>query len=141
MAIITDIKDSIRKAIYSLDKSINFSFEKIQRAEFPYVFFYIPSYKPEKTIDTQFTKITLLCAVEYEKERNSKPKDLWAYVDTLEKAFGCFDFLNIKTRALQPEYKLVEDVLQMTFNLELYVKEEDITELMRELDLTIGGTY
>jgi hypothetical protein len=41
------------------------------------------------------------------------------------------------------EQKTVDGVLQLTFDLEFYVKEKDTTELMEELNLTLkeAGGY
>ena len=138
MAIIIDLKNAIRKAIYSKDSAINFFFNEILRVKYPYVFFYIPSFKLDKALNPEYwRKLTLLCVVEYAKDENNTATELWEYTDTLSEVYSLFDFADTKLSAKNPEFKLVDGVLQMTFNLEFYVRLEDTTELMQELDLTI----
>lgn len=138
MAIIIDLKNAIRKAIYNKDKSINFFFNEILRTQYPYIFFYIPSFKLEKAIDAEYwRKLTLMCVIEYAEYENNTATELWEYADTLAETYKLFDFADTKLRVENPEFKTVEGVLQMSFNLEFYVKQEDTTELMEYLDLTI----
>ena len=140
MAIILDIKNAIRKAIYSADETINFYFNEIIKAQFPYVFFYIPSYKLDKAIDYySWRKLTLMCVIEYAKSEDNTTTELWEYSDILSETYTLFEFADTKVGARNIEFKTVEGVLQMTFDLELYVKllPSDETELMQELDLTI----
>lgn len=138
MAIIIDLKNAIRKAIYMQDDAINFNFNEILVVEYPYVFFYIPSFKIDKAINAEYwRKLTLMCVIEYAKEENSSSSDLWGYSDTLTEAYKAFDFADTKLTAKNIEFKTVEDVLQMTFDLEFYVKAEDETELMKELNFNI----
>ena len=136
MAIIIDIKNAIRKAIYTKDNNINFFFDEILKVKYPYVFFYIPSYRVEKAIDTNYwRKLTLMCVVEYAKGENNSTSDLWAYADTLDEALCLFEYADTKIGVKNAEYKLVEGVLQMTFDLEVYVKLVDETDIMQELEL------
>ena len=138
MAIIIDIKNAIRKAIYNKDNSINFFFDEILKVKYPYVFFYIPSYKLEKAVDTNYwRKLTLMCVVEYAKSEGNSTTDLWAYSDILSEAYSVFEFGETRVNARNIEFKTVEGVLQMTFDLEVYVKQIDETELMEELDFSI----
>ena len=138
MAIIIDIKNAIRKAIYDKDNSINFFFDEILKVKYPYVFFYIPSYKLEKAVDTNYwRKLTLMCVVEYAKDEKGATSDLWAYADTLSEAYSVFEFGETRVSARNIEFKTVDGVLQMTFDLEVYVKQIDETELMEELDFSI----
>ena len=138
MAIVIDVKNAIRKAIYSKDSAINFFFNEILKVQYPYVFFYIPSYRIDRAIDAEYwRKLTLMCVVEYAKEEDSTTTELWEYSDILTEAYKSFDFLDTKLSAINIEFKTVEGVLQMTFDLECYVKATDDTELMKELDLTL----
>lgn len=138
MAIIIDLKNAIRKAIFTKDDNINFFFNEILRVQYPYVFFYIPSFRLERALDAEYwRKLTLMCVVEYAKDEDSTATELWEYADTLADAYKLFDFLNTKLSVDNPEFTIVDGVLQMTFNLEFYVKLEDMTELMEELDFTI----
>lgn len=138
MAIIIDLKNAIRKAIYTQDDTINFNFNEILVVEYPYVFFYIPSFRIDKAIDAEYwRKVTLMCVIEYAKEENSSSSDLWGYSDILTEAYKAFDFADTKLTAKNIEFKTVEDVLQMTFDLEFYIKAEDETELMKELNFNI----
>ena len=138
MAVIIDIKNAIRRAIYTRDNSINFFFNEILKVEYPYVFFYIPSFKLDKAICTDYWReLTLMCVVEYAAEEDNTTTQLWEYADTLSEVYSLFEFADTKVSAKNIEFKTVEGVLQMTFDLELYIKYEDETELMKELDLTI----
>ena len=136
MAIIIDIKNAIRKAIYTKDNNINFFFDEILKVKYPYVFFYIPSYRVEKAVDTNYwRKLTLMCVVEYAKGENNSTSDLWSYADTLDEALSLFEYADTKIGVKNAEYKLVEGVLQMAFDLEVYVKLVDETDIMQELEL------
>lgn len=138
MSIVTDLKDAIRTAIYSKDNTINFNFNEIQVATYPYIFFYIPSYKIIKPVDdTIYSKVTLMCVVEYAKSETNSQTELWSYSDTLTDAYKIFDFLNTKLTAKNMEQQTVDGVLQLTFDLEFYIRDVDTIELMQELDLTI----
>lgn len=138
MAIILELKDAIRNAIYKQDDTVNFNFNEIEVVEYPYIFFYIPSFKIDKALtEGYWRKLTLMCVIEYAKAENNNAAELWSYADTLTEAYKLFDFLDTKLSVENPEFKLVDGVLQMTFNLEFYVKLEDMTELMEELDLTL----
>lgn len=141
MGIILELKNSIRKAIYELDKTVNFNFEEIKKVEYPFVFFYIPNYQIIEHIDpTRNAQLSLNCVLEYASEENPKNADLWAYEDTFRKATKNFVFLNTKYSAVNSEFHIVDGVLQMTFDLTLFVKEIDETELMENLEMTIKGT-
>ena len=58
-------------------------------------------------------------------------------METLSDAYSLFEFGDTKLSAKNVEFKIVEGVLQMTFDLEFYVKAVDETELMEELTLSI----
>lgn len=139
MSIILTIKDAIRANVFKNDENINFYFNEIEKAEFPQVFLYFVNY----TLDTacinteNWTKITLNCVLEYMKDRNNKAWELWAYAERLNKALKGFEIYDAKTSARNVQAILVEDRLQMTFTLELHVKDIDTTALMQELDFTI----
>ena len=75
--------------------------------------------------------------MEYQKEENNSATALWAYADTLSEAMAYFPLYDSHIRALNQDFKIVDDVLQMTFQIETYVKIKDSYELMKELDLTI----
>lgn len=139
MSIILTIKDAIRANVFKNDGNINFYFNEIEKAKFPQVFLYFVNY----TLDTacinteNWTKITLNCVLEYMKDRNNKAWELWAYAERLNKALKGFEIYDAKTSARNVQAILVEDRLQMTFTLELHVKDIDTTALMQELEFTI----
>lgn len=138
MAIIIDIKNAIRKAIYTRDNEINFFFNEILKVQYPYVFFYIPSFKLDKAVNSEhWRKLNLMCVIEYAGSENNSVTDLWEYSDTLSEVYSLFTFADTKIQARNIEFKIVEGVLQMTFDLEVYVKAIDETELMQELELNI----
>ena len=138
MAIIIDIKNAIRRAIYTRDNAINFFFNEILKVEYPYVFFYIPSFRLDKAVNTEYwRKLTLMCVIEYAESEDNTTTELWEYMDTLSEVYSLFDFAGTKLQARNIEFKTVEGVLQMTFDLEVYVKHKDETELMKELNLSI----
>lgn len=138
MGIIIELKNAIRKSIYTLDNSMNFNFEEIKRVQYPYVFFYIRNYKIIGPTDsTRWAQVTVNCVLEYCKEADCDNADLWAYEDVFRNATKNFEFLNTKLYAQNPEFSLADGVLQMLFDLTFYVREQDETELMQELQLTI----
>ena len=138
MAIIVDIKNAIRKAIYTRDNDINFFFNEILKVQYPYVFFYIPSFKLDKAVNSEhWRKLNLMCVIEYAESENNSVTDLWEYSDILSEVYSLFTFADTKIQARNIEFKIVEGVLQMTFDLEVYVKAIDETELMQELELNI----
>lgn len=138
MGIIVELKNAIRKSIYSLDKTMNFNFEKIKRVQYPYVFFYIRNYKIIEPADTtRWAQVTINCVLEYCKEADCDNADLWAYEGIFRKATKNFEFLDTKLFALNSEFSLVDGALQMLFDLTFYVRRQDKTELMRELQLTM----
>ena len=138
MAIIIDLKNAIRDSIYGIDNKINFNFNEIETVDYPYIFFYIPSYKLDKPVDnTGWSKLTLLCVLEYAKTEDNNNADLWEYADILPKMVRSFAFKDTKLSARNDELKIVDGVLQLTFDLEFYVKEQDTTELMEELEFTL----
>lgn len=138
MAIIIDIKNAVRKAIYTKNNDINFFFNEILKVQYPYVFFYIPSFKLDKAVNSEhWRKLNLMCVIEYAESENNSVTDLWEYSDTLSEVYSLFTFADEKIQARNIEFKIVEGVLQMTFDLEVYVKAIDETELMQELELNI----
>lgn len=138
MSIIIDLKNAIRDNINGIDETINFNFNEIQTVDYPYIFFYIPSYRLDKPITQEgWSKLTLLCVLEYAKTEDNNNAELWNYADILPKMVRNFTFKDTKLNARNDELKLVDGVLQLTFDLEFYVKEQDTDELMRELEFTI----
>lgn len=138
MSIIIDLKNAIRASIHALNSGVNFNFEKIQKVEYPYVFFYIPNYKITEHIDsTRDSLLNLSCVLEYVSSNNPTNVSLWKYEENFRKATKNFPFLDTKLYAINPEFELVDDALQMRFDLHFYIKDIDETELMKELNLTL----
>jgi hypothetical protein len=138
MAIILDLKNAIRDNIHEIDADINFNFNEIETADYPYIFFYIPSYRLDKAIDSEYwRKLTLMCVLEYANSEDNNQSTLWSYADTLSEMVKVIPFKDTKLSGRNLELKTVDGVLQLTFDLEFYVKEIDKTDLMMELDLTL----
>lgn len=141
MAIIIDLKNAIRDNINAIDSSINFNFNEIETVDYPFIFFYIPSYRLEKAIDKDYwRKLTLMCVLEYGNSEHNNQAALWSYADTLSEMVKAIPFKGTVLSGMNLEQKTVDEVLQLTFNLELYVKVlpgEGEAELMRELEFTI----
>ena len=138
MAIIIDLKNAIRDNIHGIDADINFNFNEIETADYPYIFFYIPSYRRDKEIDSEYwRKLTLMCVLEYANSEDNNQTTLWSYADTLSEMVKAIPFKNTKLSGRNLEQKTVDGVLQLTFDLGFYVKEQDTDELMRELEFTI----
>lgn len=138
MAIILDLKNAIRDNIHGIDADINFNFNEIETADYPYIFFYIPSYRLDKAIDSEYwRKLTLMCVLEYANSEDNNQSTLWSYADTLSEMVKVIPFKDTKLSGRNLELKTVDGVLQLTFDLEFYVKEIDKTDLMMELDLTL----
>lgn len=137
MAIILDIKNAIRDRIHLLDEGIHFNFNEMKTTQFPYVFFYIPSYRLDKAVNSfNYSKLDLMCVLEYEKQDKTQAVDLWAYSDTMSQILDIIPIYNGSLAPRNLEYKLVDGVLQATFDLTVYVKAEDEAELMKELEYT-----
>lgn len=137
MAVITDLKDAIRDNIYGINANINFNFNEIETADYPYIFFYIPSYRLDKAIDSEYwRKLTLMCVLEYAESEFNNQSTLWGYADTLSGMVKAIPFKDTVLSGRNLEIRSVDKVLQLTFDLEFYVKEIDETELMQELDFT-----
>ena len=138
MAIITDLKDAIRDKINGVDNTINFNFNEIQTVDYPFIFFYIPSFKLDKAIDSEYwRKLTLMCVLEYGNSEGNNQTTLWSYADTLSEMIKSIPFKDTVLSGRNAEYKTVDEVLQVTFDLEFYVKATDTTDLMRELEFTL----
>ena len=138
MAIIIDLKNAIRDGVYGIDNTINFNFNEIEVADFPYIFFYIPSYRLDKAIDFEYwRKLTLMCVLEYANSEDNNQTTLWSYADTLSDMVKTIPFKDTVLSGRNLEQKTVDGVLQLTFDLEFYVKVADETELMQELEFTI----
>ena len=138
MSIIIDLKNAIRDNINTIDNTINFNFNEIEVVDYPYIFFYIPSFKPEKAIDSEYwRKLTLMCVLEYANSEDNDNSTLWTYADTLSKLVKAILFKNTVLSGRNIDLKIVDGVLQMTFDLELYAKEVDTTALMEELQFTL----
>ena len=137
MAVITDLKNAIRDNIYGINANINFNFNEIETADYPYIFFYIPSYRLDKAIDSEYwRKLTLMCVLEYAESEFNNQSTLWGYADTLSGMVKAILFKDTVLSGRNLEIRSVDKVLQLTFDLEFYVKEIDETELMQELDFT-----
>lgn len=139
MAIIIDLKNAIRDRINAIDNTINFNFNEIETVDYPFIFFYIPSYKIDKAIDSDYwRKLTLMCVLEYGKSEDNSNTELWTYADILTDIIKLIPFKDTKISGRNPEIKTVDDVLQITFDLEFYVKVQDTTDLMQELEFSFN---
>lgn len=138
MAIIIDLKNAIRDNIHGIDAYINFNFNEIETVDYPYIFFYIPSYRLDKAIDSEYwRKLTLMCVLEYANSEDNNQSTLWSYADTLSSMVKTIPFKDTVLSGRNLEQKTVDGVLQLTFDLEFYVKAADETDLMQELEFTI----
>jgi hypothetical protein len=138
MSIIIDLKNAIRDNIYGIDADINFNFNEIETVDYPFIFFYIPSYRLDKAIDSEYwRRLTLMCVLEYGNSENNNQTALWNYADTLSEMVKTIPFKDTVLSGRNLEIKTVDEVLQLTFDLDFYVKEADVTELMQELEFTI----
>jgi hypothetical protein len=138
MAIIIDLKNAIRDNIHGIDADINFNFNEIETADYPYIFFYIKSYRLDKAIDSEYwRKLTLMCVLEYANSEDNNQTTLWNYADTLSDMVKAIPFKDTVLSGRNLEQKTVDGVLQLTFDIEFYVKVADETELMQELEFTL----
>lgn len=135
---IISLKNAVRRAIFDRDNSINFFFNEILKVQYPYVFFYIPSFRLTKAInDNDWQKATVMCVIEYAKDEDSTTAELWEFSNILSEVYNLFEFQDTKISAKNVDFKIVEGVLQMTFDLEFYIKQTDNTEAMEELNLQL----
>jgi hypothetical protein len=138
MSVIIDLKNAIRDNIHGIDADINFNFNEIETVDYPFIFFYIPSYRLDKAIDSEYwRRLTLMCVLEYGNSENNNQTALWNYADTLSEMVKTIPFKDTVLSGRNLEIKTVDEVLQLTFDLDFYVKEADVTELMQELEFTI----
>ena len=118
MAIILDLKNAIRDNIHGIDADINFNFNEIQTVDYPYIFFYIPSYRLDKAIASEYwRKLTLMCVLEYANSEDNNQTALWSYADTLSEMVKAIPFKDTKLSGRNLEQKTVDGVLQLTFDL------------------------
>lgn len=138
---IIELKNAIKTAILAKSPDMNFYFEELKpKAHYPYCFFYIPSYNLESF--SGFNDLNILCAIEYKKQENDTNADLWAFAETLQEALmPYFNFLDGKLHPNIAQFRIVDNVLQMEFNLNFMSRKYDIIEFMNELDLTINNGY
>ena len=138
MSIISDLKNAIRDNINRIDDSINFNFNEIETVDYPFIFFYIPSFKLDKAIDSEYwRRLSLMCVLEYANSEDNNQATLWNYADTLSNMVKAIPFKDTVLSGRNLEMKTADGVLQATFDLECYVKEVDATDLMRELEFTL----
>lgn len=137
MGIILELKNAIKDSIAAKDSGINFYFNNIKVAKYPFVFFYIPQFAIDNTAigETNWSRLTLNCVLEYMKEEESSHIDLWDYLETITQSIKNFAFVDTKLTARDVNAQLVDDDrLQVTFILDIYVKYIDTNELMLELE-------
>lgn len=137
MGIILELKNAIRDSLVARDSDINFYFNNIDVAQYPLAFFYIPQYAIDNTAigETNWSKLTLNCVIEYMKEENSSHIDSWDYLETITQSIKNFAFVDTKLTARDVNAQLVDDDrLQVTFILDVYVKYIDTADLMLELE-------
>ena len=138
---IIELKNAIKNAILAKIPEISFYFEEIKpKVHYPYCFFYISNYTPLKYNDK--TDVSLLCVLEYQLSENNSNADLWGAVDTIQDALmPCFGFLDGKIFPESAQFRIIENVLQVNFNLNFTSTKYDTIELMKELDLTLNNAY
>jgi hypothetical protein len=78
-----------------------------------------------------------MCVLEYANSEENNQSTLWSYADTLSDMVKAIPFKDTKLSSRNLDFKTVDGVLQLTFDLEFYVKVADETELMQELEFTI----
>lgn len=135
---IIELKNAIRDAIVSKNAGMNFYFEEIKTAKYPYAFLYFPSYAVASFDEMQ--TLSVLCVVEYQLKEECKNAELWSFCTNLQAALMPYiPFLNGHVYPEIVEFKVVAGVLQMSFSLNFSAREYDIIEFMEELDLTINS--
>ena len=138
MGIVANLKNALRKTLFSADNTTNFTMEEMKRVVYPYTFFYISDFHIDEQSKYNWRNVVLNCVIEYQKEEETKNIDNWTYAETLQNALlPCFEYEDIKITPMNTMFRIVEGVLQMTFNLNFYVKEQEVAELMQELQFTI----
>ena len=138
MAIIIDIKDAIRDNIHGIDNTINFNFNEIETVDYPFIYFYITNFNLDKAIDSEYwRRLTLMCVLEYANSEDNNNTTLWSYADTLSNMVKAIPFKNTVIEGRNTELKIVDGVLQMTFDIDVYVKEISNDDLMQELQFTL----
>lgn len=139
MAIIIDIKNAIRRAIYTRDNDINFFFNEILKVQYPYVYCYFPEIKLDGYASAEYYrnirgKCVLNCAV----NENSTTTELIEYFESLiSDAVYSLNLVGIVVLPSSYSFNTNNNVFQATFDFQYTFKYEDETELMKELNLSI----
>lgn len=136
--IIDDIKNSVRKALFSADKNIIVHFEKIEHTDFPSAHLKVTNFKIEPNLAFEKQKNEIQFELTYMKSENNTVLELLESETMIAKALLPVIKVNNKKLTLDDvSFSLSEKKLVMNFRLSFYTFEKDESETMQTLDITI----
>jgi len=136
--ILNDIKESITKALYFADKKITVYFEKMETASFPFFCISVKDFRVEAGAVSIKTKYEFLIEIVSMKSPYNKPFELLEMQEILKSALvPCITVKNKKITLDDVVFKTVDKKLVMDFRISFYEIEDDTTETMQTLDITI----
>lgn len=136
--IIEEIKNSIREIFYNTDSEINFYFESPAHLKLPYAILSLKDFSmlPSSIYDKQ--EYSLLFEITYQKSEENKPYELWEFQKELSKLLLPAIKVGDKRITLdEVKFLLSSKQLIMNFALNFYAFENDESEMMKTLDITI----
>lgn len=136
--LIQQIKDSVRNALFKADSSIIFHFEEIKHTGFPFAKLSLKDFKisPSSTYDRQKCNFTF--ELVYQKSADNKISELFSAQETIKNAM--LPVISIGEKKITPDdvsFCVSEKKLIMNFSLNFYSYEEDTSDVMQTLDITI----
>lgn len=136
--IVEEIKDSIRKALYKAQKEIIFHFEETKHTDFPSAILSLKDFKTEPSFAYGKQKCDFLFELSYMKSEDNKITELFGAQKMIASALlPAVDINNKKITLEDVAFGVVEKRLIMNFKLSFYIFEEDDSETMQTIDITI----
>ncbi|MCD8024527.1 MAG: hypothetical protein LUE64_03235 [Candidatus Gastranaerophilales bacterium] len=138
--IIDEIKTSISKAIYQADSSIVFHFEEIPHTGFPCAVLILKNFQITPSVLYDKQKCNFSFELVYMKSSDNKISELLDACETLKSALlPAVSVLDKKITLDDVEFLVSEKKLVMKFCMNFYMFENDESETMETLDITLKG--
>lgn len=136
--ILDDIKNSITKALYKVNKEIAVYFDDMKNAAFPFCNICLADFRVEACASVLKTKYEFVFQIVSMKSRDNYVFELLEMEELLKKAlFPCIKVKNKKITLEDVTFKISDKKLLMDFKMSFYEIEDDETELMQILDITM----
>lgn len=138
--IIEEIKNSIRDAIFAVEKDITFHFENASHTEFPFCALAVKNYKIEPALFNQKQKQEFSLELVYQKSDDNEISELIDFQKKLQNALlPTIKVQDAKLTVDNPVFNIANKQLVMNFDLFFWTFEEDNDEKMKTLDITFKG--